>query len=46
MTVALPETAQELVGGRRQRHQTILVALGIADMHLPPRAVNVGDRQP
>lgn len=46
MTVALPETAQELVGGRRQRHQAILVALGIADMHTPARAVDVGDRQP
>ncbi len=46
MTVALPETTQELVGGRRQRHQAILVALGIADMHALARRIDVGDRQP
>ena len=31
IAVALPETAQELVRGRRQRQQAILVALGMAD---------------
>ena len=46
IAVALPETAQELVGGRRQRHQAILVALGVADMHRLARAVDVADRQP
>jgi hypothetical protein len=46
MTVALPETTQELVGGRRQRHQAILVALGIADRHALARRIDVGDRQP
>ena len=46
ITVALPEAAQEFVGGRRQRHQAILVALGIADMHALARAIDVGDRQP
>ena len=29
----LPETTQQIQGRRRQRHQPILVALGIADMH-------------
>jgi hypothetical protein len=46
MTVALPETAKELVGGRRQRHQAIFVALSVADMHALARRIDVGDRQP
>jgi hypothetical protein len=29
----LPEAAQELMGRLRQRHETILVALGVADVH-------------
>ncbi|WP_324547382.1 hypothetical protein [Accumulibacter sp.] len=46
MAVARPESAQEWVSGRRQRHQPILLALGIADMHTLARAVDVGDRPP
>ena len=40
-----PETAQHVQGHRRQRHQPILVALGIADMHPRPRGVDVTDLQ-
>jgi len=29
----LPEAAQEFMGRLRQRHETILVALGVADVH-------------
>ena len=35
----LPEAAQQLQGRLRQRHEAILVALGIADMH--PRAFGI-----
>ena len=41
-----PEVAQQLVGGDRQRHQAILVALGVADVYPPSRRIDVGDRQP
>ena len=44
--MALPETAKKSVGGHRQRHQAILVALGIAQMNAPANPINVGDRQP
>ena len=46
IAVALPETAQESVGGRRQRHQAILVALGIADRRTRACTVDVGNGQP
>jgi hypothetical protein len=44
--MALPEAAQELWVAVRQRHQAILVALGIADMHPRARRIDVADRQP
>ena len=42
VTMDLPETAQQIQGRGRQRHQTIFIALGIADMY--PLALGVDIR--
>ncbi len=41
-----PEAAQQMQGGLRQRHKTILVALGIADVHAAARGIDVADPEP
>ena len=42
----LPEAAQELMGRLRQRHQAILVALGVTDVYAPACTIDVADLQP
>ena len=41
----VPETAQQLMGGLRQRDQAIPIALGVADMDAPARAIDIADLQ-
>ena len=42
----LPVTAQHRQGGGGQRHETVPVALGIADVHTLARRVDIADLQP
>ncbi len=42
----LPEATQQAQRRRRQRHQAILVAFGIADMHALAFGVDITDLQP
>ena len=40
-----PETAQQLMGGLRQRNQAIPIALGIANVYAPARGIDITDLQ-
>ena len=40
-----PEAAQQLVGGLRQRHQAIPIALGVADVHPRANTIDVANLQ-
>jgi len=41
-----PEAVQGLMRRLRQRHETVLVALGVTHMHAPPGRVDVADFDP
>ena len=45
VTMGLPETAQQRQRRLRQRNQTVLIALGIADMHAPALGIDIAHLQ-
>jgi len=45
MPMQLPELAQDLQGIQGQRNQTILVSLGVADMHAQTLGIDIPDLQ-
>ena len=43
MTVHLPEPAQQVERGLRQRNETVFIAFGIADVDTLTRRINITD---
>jgi hypothetical protein len=46
VTMELPEAAQQIQRRIRQRHEAILIALGIADMHAAALGIDIAHLQP
>ena len=45
VAVHRPEAAQYIARGIRQRHQPVLIAFGVPDMHAPTHRIDVADLQ-